>query len=112
MVDLTATKSHVVRAIEAELRRQGITGVDAEALADAIGEQRQQGQCGDRRYAIVNREKDADPVASLLIGGARRIACSEEILRDDRRRVDPHDEQCGPAEELHQGELLHDRRHA
>ena len=36
MVDLTANKSHVVRAIETELRRQGITGVDAEALADAI----------------------------------------------------------------------------
>ena len=36
MVDLTANKSHVVRAIETELRRQGITGVDADALADAI----------------------------------------------------------------------------
>ena len=36
MVDDMASKSDMVRAIETELQRQGITGVDAEALAAAI----------------------------------------------------------------------------
>jgi hypothetical protein len=36
MVDFVDSKSDIVRAIEAELQRQGISGVDVEALVTAI----------------------------------------------------------------------------
>ena len=36
MVDAMANKPDIVRIIETELQRQGVTGVDAEALATAI----------------------------------------------------------------------------
>ena len=36
MVEAMANKPDIVRIIETELQRQGITGVDADALANAI----------------------------------------------------------------------------
>ncbi len=70
------------------------------AFADPSAEPRQQGQGCDCRYAILDGEQSADIIACSLVSGTGGIGRAEEVLRDDRRGVDPHDEQSGPAEEL------------
>ena len=71
------------------------------------GRRVKRGDCGD---AVVDREQQRRP--SCRPPGRRRLRGSAEpkkYLGDDRRRVDPHDEQRRPAEELDQRQPLHDR---
>ena len=56
------------------------------------GNDRKQYERCKGRNAVINCKKDADPIASVLIGCTRWIGRVEEIASDDRRRVDPHDE--------------------
>ena len=80
-------------------------------LADATGKRLEQEGRGEGGDGTMGREEDADPIATLIIGGAGRVGRSEHILGDHRRGIDPHDEERRPGEELDQRQLLHHRRH-
>ena len=80
-------------------------------LADPCRHVRQNQQGDQGRNAVIDREQNADPIPAGVIGGACRVARSERILGYHGGRIDPHDEQSGPAEELNEREPLHHHRH-
>ena len=81
-------------------------------LTDVSGHHRQQKQGCQCSYTIVNGEHNPHPIAAFIICGRRWLAGTEGILGNNRRRVDPHDEQSRPAKKLRQRQLFHDVWHA
>jgi len=67
-------------------------------LADRPCKHWEKSKRGHRGDAVVDGKQHPDPVASILVSRARWVRRHVEIACDDRRRVDPHDEERRPAE--------------